>query len=242
MSRFLDFSCRSTESEWMDAALGDPAALAACLGDLSRVNRATRAYAPTLRFLDRALPALRRLGRPVQLLDVGSGYGDTLREVARWARKRQLPLVCTGVDPNPVATRAAAASTPAGHEIRWVTADVFGFRPAEGVDVVISSLVTHHLSDAEIAALLRWMEAKARVGWFVSDLHRHPVPYHFFRWASWLARLHPFVQHDGPVSIARAFVREDWEHLLAAADIHPDHALVRWELPFRLTVSRLRAA
>lgn len=237
-----DFSRRSTAAERMDASSADPLELAACLAALSRVNRATRAYAPTLRYLERALPALRRLGRPVQIVDVGSGFGDTLREVARWARARNLAVVCTGVDPNPVATRAALAATPPQLGIRWVTDDVYGLPASEAVDVVVSSLVAHHLTDPEVVALLRWMERRATVGWFVSDLHRHPVPYHGFRLASWLTGLHPFVQHDGPVSIARAFVRTDWERLLEEAGIAADLTAIRWELPFRLTVSRLRPA
>ncbi len=226
----------------MDATPGDPVALAACLLSLARVNRATRAYAPTLRFLEDALPALRRLGRPVRLLDVGSGFGDTLRKVARWARRRELPLSCTGLDFSPVSVASAASATPADLRIRWVQGDVFQFHPPEGVDLVISSLMTHHLPDTKVAELLRWMEAEARVGWFVNDLHRHPVPYHVFHWASWLARLHPFVQHDGPVSIARSFVPADWRRLLAAADVDPNAARIERWFPFRLTVSRLRAA
>ena len=47
-------------------------------------------------------------------------------------------------------------------------------------------------------------DGSARIGWFVNDLHPHALPYHFFRHWSGLARWHRFVQHDGPVSIARA--------------------------------------
>ena len=73
-------------------------------------------------------------------------------------------------------------------------------------------------------------------------LHRHPVPYHFFRRFARVAHLHRFVQHDGPVSIARAFVTADWERLLAAAGIARDAVDVRWRVPFWLTVQRLKAS
>jgi len=36
------------------------------------------------------------------------------------------------------------------------------------VDIVVSSLMAHHLEDEEIVALLRWMEATAQVGWFIT--------------------------------------------------------------------------
>jgi len=85
------------------------------------------------------------------------------------------------------------------------------------------------------------MEATARRGWFVNDLHRHAVPYHFFRSFARAARFHRFVQHDGPVSVARAFVRSDWDRLLAEASIARETVDVRWWVPFRLTVQRLKA-
>ena len=61
----------------------------------------------------------------------------------------------------------------------------------------------------DVVRFVRWMEQNAEMGWFINDLSRAAVPYHLFRWFAKLAGLHPFVQHDGPVSIARAFVPED---------------------------------
>ena len=40
------------------------------------------------------------------------------------------------------------------------------------MDIVVSSLLAHHLEDEEIVALLRWMESTAQVGWFINDLER----------------------------------------------------------------------
>jgi hypothetical protein len=104
----------------------------------------------------------------------------------------------------------------------------------------MSSLFAHHLSDAEIVQFLHWMEQNAEFGWFVSDLSRAPVPYHFFRIASRLVNLHPFVQFDGPASILKAFVPADWKRLCAAAGLgEGDYALRAWK-PARLCVERLR--
>ena len=50
-------------------------------------------------------------------------------------------------------------------------------------------------------------------GWFINDLSRAAIPYYFFQIFSKLARLHSFVQHDGPISIARSFVLEDWQRM-----------------------------
>ena len=47
------------------------------------------------------------------------------------------------------------------------------------IDFVVSSLFTHHLSDAMIVRFLRWMEATARRGWLIYDLQRQSCRIHF---------------------------------------------------------------
>lgn len=233
-----DFSRRSQASELMDGDC-DYETFRDCLKDLARVNRLTLAYRPTLSFLDGLLQKdLLPKDRPLHVLDVGYGYGDMLRSVADWARRRNVDVTLSGIDLNPWSAKAASEVTPAGMPIEWQTGDVLAFRPREPVDIALSALVTHHLSDAILVRFLRWQEEAARIGWFINDLHRHPVPYHAFAQASRLLRLHHFVQHDGPVSIARGFVPDDWHHALGAAGV--EGANVRWWVPFRLCVSRVK--
>ncbi len=235
-----DFSQRSSADEWMDTELVSFEDFRDCLRDLARVNRLTLAYRPTLAFLDRLLEARGPEPQPLEVVDVGSGQGDMLRQIDVWAGRRGIAVSLTGVDLNPWSRRAAEEATPAHRAIRWVTADAFAYDPPRGIDVVVSSLFTHHLADELIAKFLSWMDTNARLGWFISDLHRHPLPYHFFRHFAKLARFHRFVQHDGPVSIARAFEVSDWQRLLSEAKLDPASVDVRWAIPFRLTVGRLK--
>jgi SAM-dependent methyltransferase len=235
----LDFSRRSDFAELMDSDETDDETLRACLVDLAKVNRLTLAYRPTLRFLDGLVRARRwPCDRAVTVVDIGSGFGDMLRVIDRWAQRRRLMVDLVGVDRNPASARAAQAATAAGRPIRYVTASVFDYAPAEEVDVVISSLFTHHLNDVAVVRFLSWMEAHAAIGWFINDLHRHAVPYHVFRVLARAMRFHRFVQHDGPVSIARAFDRSDWSVFLEAAGVPRGAATVTWHVPFRLCVAR----
>ena len=237
----LDLSRRNDLTELMDSDTTDFATFRACLVDLAKVNRLTLAYRPTMRFFAQ-LAAAGRLprDRAVTIVDVGSGYGDMLRKIDRWGAQRGLKLDLIGVDLNPWSAKAATEATPADRPIRYVTANVFDFRPPGGIDIVISSLLTHHLDDAALVRFVAWMEATATIGWFVNDLHRHPIPYHAFRVASRALRYHHFVQHDGPISIARAFDSRDWRRVLAAAGLAPSAAQVEWLFPFRLCVTRVR--
>jgi SAM-dependent methyltransferase len=223
----------------MDDPAVDEATFRDCLTDLAAVNGWTLARPPTLRWLARATCGLTR-GSRFTLLDVGYGQGDMLRSIDRWARRRGLVPDLIGVDLSPWSAPSARAVTPAHMAIDYRTGDVFEARIDRTVDFVISSLVTHHMDDDQLVRFLRWMEATAARGWFVNDLHRHPLAYHGFRLLSAVMRWHRFVRHDGPLSVARAFRREDWERLIARAGIDRRTIELRWHMPFRLCVGRLR--
>ncbi|GGE29423.1 methyltransferase [Agaricicola taiwanensis] len=237
----LDFSRRAHTPELMDTAHCEFETFRDCLADLERVNVLTLAYRPTIAFLDR-LASDDRLPRhrPIRILDVGSGYGDMLRRIDRWGRRRALPLDLTGIDLNPWSACAARQASTPDSAITWQTCDLFDFEPAQEVDLIVSSLFAHHLDDSALVRFLTWMERTAGIGWFVNDLHRHPIPYWFFRAASRLMGMHRFVQNDGPVSITRAFVRNDWRILLDRAGIQPGSVHTDWWMPFRLCVSRVQ--
>lgn len=225
----------------MDSDETDFETFRACLVDLTKVNGLTLAYRPTLQFLDRLAESGRLpMDRPIRIVDVGSGFGDMLRRIDLWAVGRGLKTELTGVDRNPWSAKAAEAATASGSPIRFCTADIFEFRPASPIDIVISSLFTHHLDENSLIRFISWMEANATIGWFINDLHRHAIPYHFFRVSSRMLRFHEFVQHDGPISIARAFDFSDWRRLLAAVGVPDSGVDVRWVFPFRLCVSRYK--
>jgi hypothetical protein len=232
-----DFRQRSPQLEWMDTEPVGAADFAQCLADLAMVNSVTLARPPTLAFMRRVTHGMTP-GARLSVLDVGFGEGDMLRRIHRWGTRRGLRMDLSGVDLNPWSTAAAEAATPPDMGIRYVTSDLFELPPGE-TDVVISSLFTHHLTDAQVVEFLAWMEARARRGWFVNDLHRHPIAFHGFRLLSGAAGWHRFVRHDGPISVARSFRRRDWDALLRRAGL-AGKAAVRWRMPFRLCVSRVR--
>jgi len=210
----------------------------ACLRSLEQVNRWFLGYRPTLAWLARLARLSRGLHRPIHIVDVGSGGGDLLRQIAGFVRRRGIAVKLTGMDLNPYAARAAVESTPKEMGISWVTCDALQYRPEKPVDIVVSSLMAHHLEDEEIIALLRWMEATAQTGWFINDLERSEWSSRTFGWLGGIAGWHRFVRHDGPVSFRRAFWEEDWARLLAAAEVPPEAVTVEHWRPGRLCVGR----
>jgi 2-polyprenyl-3-methyl-5-hydroxy-6-metoxy-1,4-benzoquinol methylase len=234
----VDLSRRAAPSqlpEWMD----EPCTyedFRECLADLGQVNRLTLSYRPTLAFLESVVAAKR--GQALRIVDVGSGGGDMLRRVERWAERRGVRVKLTGIDLNPYAARVARELAPTTSAITWTTGDAFTL--TESVDIVLSSLFTHHLEEPEIVRFLKWSEAVALRGWFVNDLCREVTPYKLFGLLAKGMRWHPFVRHDGPVSFRRSFREDDWERMLGEAGVSiADVRLSRWT-PGRLCVGRLK--
>jgi 2-polyprenyl-3-methyl-5-hydroxy-6-metoxy-1,4-benzoquinol methylase len=230
----IDFAARAVEAELMDADDLDPATYAALIADLARVNTITLARRPTLAWLRRATAGLTHF----TLVDVGFGHGDMLRAIAADVARRGQTARLVGIDMNPRSAPVAAAATDPALGIEWRTgrAEALEFAP----DFIVSSIVCHHMDDAELAGFLAWQERTARRGWFVNDLHRHPIAWAGFRALAWAFRWHPIVAHDGALSVRRAFVRRDWPRLLAAAGLAATPVTVRWHVPFRWGVGRLK--
>ena len=236
-SNSIDFRTRAQLTEIMDGPCSREQ-LRAYLRDLARTNRLTLAYRPLLHWLNTLASTPPALPHPLRILDVGCGYGDSLRRIEQWAKSRGIAVELTGLDLNPDATAIAAEASPAASTIQWVNANVLTNSPRKPIHLVVSSLFTHHLADDEIVRYLQWMELHAQIGWFINDLSRAAIPYHFFRAFSKLAGLHPFVQNDGPISIVRSFVPEEWRDLCAAAGLGPREAVIQSFKPARLCVAR----
>lgn len=233
-----DLSVRSSESEWLDSPDIAPDDLALVLADLDRFNRAMLGHWPILRWLAHATRDVPK-DRAIVVLDVGCGSGDLLRAIRKWARRSGRAATLIGMDLNPDTISIARAMTPVGDGIRFEVGDVFDYRPGVPIDIIVNSLVAHHLSDRDIAELLGWMEDTARRGWLISDLQRSIVPYAFIGLMGKLTTLHPTVIHDGRISVARALTRAEWRARIADSGMPRDRVTIRWML-YRFLIGRLR--
>ncbi|MDI1297457.1 MAG: methyltransferase domain-containing protein [bacterium] len=223
---------RSLAEEQMDAADLPEDVYARVLADLARVNAVTMATRPTLGFLKRVVRG------PFRLLDVGYGDGGMLRTIGRWAQRQGIDCTLVGIDLNARSQAVAAARTDPALGIDYRTGD-YADLAGEPWDYIVSSLVTHHMSDAQRQDFLRFMERHARRGWFVNDLHRHAFAWRGYPLLARLLGVHRIVREDGQLSIARAFVPAEWHVMLAAAGLD-GVAQIQPVFPFRLCVARVR--
>lgn len=235
--RLRDFSSRAQLEELMD----NPCTYeeySACIHDLESVNRLLNGYQPIFNWLFRLAKSH---DKPLRIVDVGSGGGGMLRKLESSTIYRERKIALVGIDQNPYAARISQETSFSDSKILWVTCNVFSYVSEEPIDVIVSSLFTHHLSEDEIVRFLVWMEANAKGGWFINDLHRSAISFYTFHVLAWTMRWHRFVRHDGPVSIRRSFRYEDWMRMCAAANLPIQQIEIQKNAFGRLCVSRIKS-
>lgn len=192
--------------------------LSANLQDLARVNLLFGGTRLIFRYLG---PMLRRShSSEIRILDVATGGADIPAAIVRWARRRGRRIRIVGVDKNPQILRASETRIQDYPEISLELADALALPyPPGSFDVVLCSLVLHHLTYPEGIQLLASVDKIGRQGFIVNDLLRSWHAYGL----TWLA-MHVFcrgrlVRHDGPVSIRRAYTREELRTMVAQAGV-----------------------
>ena len=170
----------------------------------------------------------------VSVLDVGAGSGELLRSARSILGKRGSFLV--GAELNPDA--AAKIAGRDGGRLQAVQCDALRLPFADNsFDVVVSSLLLHHLDDDAAMTLIREMDRVAIKNFFIIDLHRHRAAYYLYRLFGPLF-LQPFTVEDGSLSILRSFKPGELRRLAESAGIRP---IVRRRLFFRLVLSGEKA-
>lgn len=225
-----DFRQRSQLPELMDAPDMAASEIWKVLSELDVINLWLGGHQITLQ----ALTELLSPGRHWHLLDVGCGGGDHLRRIAAWGQKQGLNLSLTGLDLNQACLDYARQHTPpsgVGAEIHWVQGDYRDW--TQPVDLVISTLFCHHLDPEQFRDFLLWTKATSRYAFVINDLHRHPLAWHSIRLLTRLLSRSKLVRYDAPLSVARAFTRQELQAALSQAGLHPQ---IHWRWAFRYLV------
>jgi 2-polyprenyl-3-methyl-5-hydroxy-6-metoxy-1,4-benzoquinol methylase len=200
--------------------------------ELDRINHYLGGHAVSLEGLKKII---KDTGHgPLSILEIGSGGGDNLRAIRDWALKNRLEVELTGVDINPECI-GYAGTLADNRGIGFFCSDyqkaVLPSRP----DIIFSSLFCHHFTDEELVVMLRWMQENSSRGFFINDLHRHPLAYFSIRMLTRLFSKSRLVKNDAPLSVQRGFKRKDWIMLFKKAGIGPYEC--RWRWAFRWLVT-----
>lgn len=211
----------------MDTGKFSPKQYRDCLYQLDRIGR----------FLggDRAtFTALSRLkNEPRSILDVGCGGGlFTLKLAERYPSAK-----IVGIDSEPQAIEFAkerlSQATPPANNVEFILKRAEELDTLETFDVVMATLVCHHLSDDELVHFIAEAYRRAKMAVILNDLHRHPLASLGFALTAPLLFPNRMVLHDGLVSIRRGFLAAEWPLFMQKALIPSAEFSLSWHFAFR---------
>lgn len=212
---------RADGPEWMDLPGRAPAVLEECLDELGRMNRLFGGHRLTLSALEEMagdLPA----GSGLDVIDIATGGGDFPRAIAAWAARRGLEARILATDLDPEILGMAAQRGTSGGAIKFAVADARRLPyPDHSFDVAACSLTLHHLEPEDALPMLWEMRRVARRGVIVNDLVRSWFAYLATLLATRVASKNPYLRHDGPLSVRRAYTRGEMSALAARAGLGP---------------------
>lgn len=229
-----NFASRSNEEEIMDDLDSSGEVIDQTLYELDEINRKLGGNHVTIDGIKRLLlknPPIRK----ITIADIGCGGGDILIEIAKWANKRKLDVELVGIDANPNIVNFARKNASNFPHISFEVLNIFSpdFR-SQSFDIIISSLFTHHFKDDDLISLFASLKKQAIVGVIINDLHRHWLAYYSIKLIVNVLSKSPMVQHDGPVSVLRAFKKHELVNILKKAGIY--QYSIRWMWAFRFQI------
>ncbi|WP_255481037.1 methyltransferase domain-containing protein [Pontibacter sp. Tf4] len=171
-------------------------------------------------------------GQLITIADIGCGGGDTLKTIARWAKRKNVNVQLTGVDANDFMVNYARQHCRNYSNITIAQHDVFSPEfTTQTYDIIVCSLFCHHFTDAQLVKLFRQLYRQATIAVVINDLHRHWFAYYSIKYITKLFSGSRLVQHDAPLSVWRAFKRDELQKLLQQANI--TNYSLRWMWAFR---------
>lgn len=170
----------------------------------------------------------------VKVVEIGCGGGDNLRAIRNWCSKNDVGVQLTGVDSNPQCINYAK-SRRENARIEFICSDYKAVQFQSSPHIIFSSLFCHHFTDEELVFMLQWMQGNASLGFFVNDLHRHPLAYYSIKVLTKLFSKSRLVKNDAPLSVQRGFTKEEIVRLLTNAGITNFNC--RWQWAFRWLIT-----
>lgn len=230
----MELSSRSTELEIIDLGPGQytQEEYEDCLVKLDRIGRFLGGDLATF-------SALKKMDPPPQsILDVGCGGGlFTIRLAQRYPNAKVVGIDINRVSIEFAKRQLASMHTPPQNVFFEVSSQEKLSEPKKSYDAVISTLVCHHLSDDNLIDFITRSCETAKQNVIINDLHRHPLAVHLFNAISPVFFRNRLIQHDGKLSILRAFKCEELRHYLKEAGLSPSQYTINWHWAFRWLVN-----
>ncbi len=222
---------RSQQLEIMDDLDFQGEEMKNLLGDLKYVNKWLGGNKVTLDGIEKLLHGNSKK-EPITILDIGCGDGQLLRNCAKYAENNNLKLKCIGLDFNKNILEYAENQSKDFPNIKFQKVDVFLEEELiPNCDIAVCTLFLHHFSNEKIEELLKILLKKSNNGLVINDLQRSRIAFNLFKIVSNLFLKTDTAKHDGLVSIARGFKKDELEHI--SKKIPNQKSEIHWRWAFR---------
>lgn len=227
METMSSFTKRSYQKELLDRDDIPFPDIARNMYELDMINRFLGGHRITQKGVALLLRKHPQNSNPVHIAEIGCGGGDNLKAISCWAKKKKLPVMLTGIDINPECI-AYAKGQNKNRGIVFLQSDYRDATFPAKPDIIFSSLFCHHFTDEELVEQLLWMQRNSATGFFINDLHRHPLAYNSIKLLTAVFSKSYLVRNDAPLSVLRGFKKRDWETLFQKAGIKDAHCTWQW--------------
>ena len=146
------------------------------------------------------------------ICEIGCGNGNNLAVIYDWCRSRNIKARFIGIDINPNCI-ASANPSKTGGKTTYITSDYKQVNFIQKPDIIFSSLFCHHFTDEQMIEQLLWLKKNSIDGFFINDLHRHPLAFYSIRLLTMAFSRSYLVKNDAPLSVLRGFSKSDWLRL-----------------------------
>lgn len=212
----LSFRYRSYQKELLDGEGIPFPAIRQNMAELDTINHLLGGHRITLRGLKSIIG--KEKDKPWRIVEIGCGGGDNLRVIQKWARANRIKVELVGVDVNKECIAYAQSVLPISR-IQFLVSDYRDVKFDRVPDVIFSSLFSHHFTNAVLIDQLKWMYSNSQRGFFINDLHRHPLAYYSIKTLTRLFSKSYLVKNDAPLSVLRGFRQAEWQQLCKRAGI-----------------------
>lgn len=168
------------------------------------------------------------------IADFGCGGGDLAMKIIKWARRRELSVSVEGIDANPHIIDFARKNCKEFQEITFKAMDVFSNQTT--YDITTATLFVHHFTNDQLVELFQGMKRHSRLGVVINDIHRHSLSYHSIKWLTSLFSKSAMVKFDAPLSVRRAFKRNELVDILKKAGIDKYELTWKWAFRWQLVI------
>lgn len=168
------------------------------------------------------------------ILDIGGGGSDILYDL----KDGKENLSIYSVDLNRYSCFFQKKEKGNG---KIICADAFNLPVRKkSFDLVHASLFLHHYKEEEIIELIKYFLAVSKKGIVINDLRRNILAYSGIRILTALFSKSEFVKNDGPLSVRRAFNKEDLTNILLRSGVRNYIIKRKWAFRFLLIIPVLQ--